>query len=107
MNRRSFLTGLFAATAGAVIAPKVTYVFAPSGGWKQGLFASNWRSDAGWYSKTPEQILADINAVLARTWEESQYVVPDMLAIPAFVRRIGESDEDLRKRIATLVLAGV
>ena len=33
MNRRSFLSSMFAATAGGLLTPKISYFFAPKGGW--------------------------------------------------------------------------
>ena len=69
MDRRMFLRSLVGAAATTVVAPKV-YVFAPPSGWtlREGLWATNGHGKSLWVSKTPEEILADVNAALAQVW---------------------------------------
>ena len=75
MDRRGFLRLLGGAAVTAVAAPAVIHVLPPLGGWHQGqsgLYASNGGCiSPNWAHKTPEQILADVNAMLAETWERS------------------------------------
>jgi hypothetical protein len=72
MDRRGFLRLLGGAAVTAVAAPAITHVLPPLGGWHQGqsglLYASNGRCvSPNWAHKTPEEIMADVNAMLAQT----------------------------------------
>jgi hypothetical protein len=71
MDRRGFLRLLGGAAVTAVAAPTITHVLPPLGGWHQGqsgLYASNGRCvSPDWAHKTPAEILADVNAMLAQT----------------------------------------
>ena len=75
MDRRGFLRLLGGAAVTAVAAPAVIHVLPPLGGWRQGqsglLYASNGYGGSNWAHKTPAEILADVNAMLAETWERS------------------------------------
>jgi hypothetical protein len=74
MDRRGFLRLLGGAAVTAVAAPAVIYVLPPLGGWRassNGLYASNGYGNSMWASKSPTEIMADINAMLAQTWERS------------------------------------
>ena len=61
MDRRSFLRSL---AATVVVAPRITHVLAPPGGWRRegSLWAVNGGGNAVWVAKTPEEILADVKA---------------------------------------------
>jgi hypothetical protein len=65
MDRRGF----FRLLGGAAVASATTYVLPPLGGWRQGLYASNGHGNSMWVRKTPTEIMADVNAMLAETWE--------------------------------------
>jgi hypothetical protein len=74
MDRRGFLRLLGGAAVTAVAAPAVVHVLPPLGGWRagsNGLYASNGYGNSMWASKSPTEIMADINAMLAQTWERS------------------------------------
>jgi hypothetical protein len=74
MDRRGFLRLL----GGAAVASATTYVLPPLGGWRQGqsgLYASNGHGNSMWVRKTPTEIMADVNAMLAETWNNA--ALPD------------------------------
>ena len=66
LSRRSFLSMLGLAAPVAVVAP--TYFFAPRCGWRPGMVTVTWGGAANgygptrWTTKTPAEILVDINA---------------------------------------------
>jgi hypothetical protein len=69
IDRRAFLHSLIAAGVTAAAAPSVVYILAPPQGWALGdgsLFSANngFASYSWWLRKTPEEILADVNAYL-------------------------------------------
>ena len=72
MDRRGFLCLL----GGTAVASATTYVLPPLGGWRvgsNGLYASNGYGNGNsmWVNKSPTDIMNDINAMLAQTWERS------------------------------------
>lgn len=71
MDRRGF----FRLLGGAAVASATTYVLPPLGGWRQGLYASNGHGNSMWVRKTPTEIMADVNAMLAETWNNA--ALPD------------------------------
>ena len=78
MDRRSFLRSL---AATVVVAPRITYVLPPPGGWRMegSLWATNCNGNALWVAKTPEEILADVNAALYDTWNKAYREMPDRM----------------------------
>ena len=110
MNRRSFL-GLLAAST-------TTYFLAPKCGWlrreETGIFVPNSLSPVTWSSKTPEEILADINTLLAKAYRplrSDDIFLPYQFTRQLFAESTGqftiETDSDLRKRISRSLVGSV
>lgn len=59
MNRRGFLKLFAGAAAGAIVVPKVSYFFAPRGGWVTNGYYAEFRQGVS---------LADIEKALADVW---------------------------------------
>jgi hypothetical protein len=99
MDRRGFLRLLGGAAVTAVAAPAVIHVLPPLGGWRansNGLFASNSYSNSMWASKSPAEIMADINAMLAQTWERSAELEwPNFIGVSALdIKRLAKTPNE-------------
>jgi hypothetical protein len=53
VNRRGFLKLFAGAAAGAIVVPKVSYFFAPQGGWQYGFADGGWISNGAWTQHPP------------------------------------------------------
>jgi hypothetical protein len=91
VNRRSFLRSLLGTAVTAAVPAPITYVLAPPCGWSLGtgglFMANSWGTTSSWQTKTPQQILDDVNALL----EEIGFVrtpYPDMIYLPKSFMRI-------------------
>jgi hypothetical protein len=101
MDRRGFLRLLGGAAVTAVAAPAVTHVLPPLGGWRQeqnGLYVNNARSNStwAWSHKTPEEIMADVNAMLTATWERSAELEwPNFIGVSALsIKRLAKTHNE-------------
>jgi hypothetical protein len=92
MDRRGFLRLL----GGAAVASATTYVLPPLGGWRQGLYASNGHGNSMWVRKTPTEIMADVNAMLAETWERgAELEWPNFVGVSALdIKRLAKTPNE-------------
>jgi Uncharacterized protein conserved in bacteria (DUF2184) len=96
MDRRGFLRLL----GGAVAVSATTYVLPPLGGWRReqsGLYANNGCCvSPNWAHKTPEEIMADVNAMLTATWERSAELEwPNFIGVSALgIKRLAKTPNE-------------
>lgn len=106
VSRRGFLKFLGAAVPIAAVAP--TYFLPPIGGWKSDVIV-NPNTTPNWSQLTPQQIMADINYLIEKTYLESANLNPHFIVsgyqldqigrLNGVSRKLGETDESMRNKV--------